>query len=215
MRVAEFFGSSLYLQLLVIKISDMTDLNRLMHLMQTKQFKVASFSRGTKQENCDNAKIQETQLVRQLNNLINENRLFLKALMSNDSKTGLPYSKEIDLKDGDIYIFATDEYGNAFGKPVMYIDVKVAFISEYRYVFSTITRRSFDNFANQENHYYWVFNMDGTRSVLIDGLMFYKIVNNNNPWNVSKKPGCANNRNEDYIMGKWINEYRKYFEVHA
>ena len=193
----------------------MTDLNRLMHLMQTKQFKVASFSRGTKQENCDNAKIQETQLVRQLNNLINENRLFLKALMSNDSKTGLPYSKEIDLKDGDIYIFATDEYGNAFGKPVMYIDVKVAFISEYRYVFSTITRRSFDNFANQENHYYWVFNMDGTRSVLIDGLMFYKIVNNNNPWNVSKKPGCANNRNEDYIMGKWINEYRKYFEVHA
>ena len=215
MRVAEFFGSSLYLQLLVIKISDMTDLNRLMHLMQTKQFKVASFSRGTKQENCDNAKIQETQLVRQLNNLINENRLFLKALMSNDSKTGLPYSKEIDLKDGDIYIFATDEYGNAFGKPVMYLDVKVAFISEYRYVFSTITRRSFDNFANQENHYYWVFNMDGTRSVLIDGLMFYKIVNNNNPWNVSKKPGCANNRNEDYIMGKWINEYRKYFEVHA
>lgn len=193
----------------------MKDLNRLMHLMQTKRFKVTSFSRGTKQENCDNAKIQEAQLVRQLNNLIIENRLFLKALMSNDSKTGLPYSKEIDLKDGDIYIFAIDEYGNAFGKPVMYIDVKIAFTSAYRYTFATITRRSFDNFANADDHYYWCFNMDGSKSILIDTVMFYKIVNNNNPWNRSRKPGCENDRNEDWIMGTWIHGYRKYFEVHT
>lgn len=193
----------------------MTDLNRLMHLMQTKRFKVTSFSRGTKQENCDNAKIQEAQLVRQLNNLINENRLFLKALMSNDSKTCLPYSKEIDLKDGDIYIFATDEYGNAFGKPVMYIDVKIAFTSAYRFTLATITRRSFDNFANADDHYYWCFNMDGSKSILIDTVMFYKIVNNNNPWNRSLKPGCGDDRNEDWIMGTWINDYRKHFEVHT
>ena len=193
----------------------MTDLNRLMQLMQTKRFKVTSFLRGTKQENCDNAKIQEAQLVRQLNNLINENRLFLKALMSNDSKTGLPYSKEIDLKDGDIYIFVTDEYGNAFGNPVMYIDVKIAFVSAYRYTFATITRRSFDNFANADDHYYWCFNMDGSKSILIDTVMFYKIVNNNNPWNRSLKPGCEDNRNEDWIMGTWIHDYRRYFEVHT
>ena len=193
----------------------MTDLQKLMRLMQTSRFNVPSFSRGTKQQNCENSKQQEWRLVCQLNDLIMDNGLNLRAVLSCDNaSTGMTYSTSLDLRLGDIFIYNTVE-GKLVGRPVMYIDVKIAFISEYRYVFSTITRRSFDNFANVNDHYYWVFNMDGTRSVLIDTLMFYKIVNNNNPWNVSKKPGCADDRNEDYIMGKWINEYRKYFEVYV
>ena len=193
----------------------MTDLQKLMRIMQVSRFSVPSFSRGTKQQNCENSKQQEWKLVCQLNDLIKYNGLNLRAVMTCDTKqTKHEYDTVVDLRDGDIYIYET-ENGKIVGNPIMYIDVKVAFVSEYRYVFSTITRRSFDNFANKENHYYWVFNMDGTRSVLIDTFMFYKIVNNNNPWNPSKKPGCENTRNEDYIMGKWINEYRKYFEVYV
>ena len=193
----------------------MRDLNRLMHLMQTKRFKVTSFSRGTKQENCKNSKQQEWELVCQLNDLILENNLNLKAVMSCDNtKTGMTYSTTLDLRLGDIFIYNVVN-GEIVGKPVMYIDVKVAFVSAYRYTFATITRRSFDNFANADGHYYWCFNMDGSKSILIDTVMFYKIVNNNNPWNKSLKPGCRDDRNEDWIMGTWINDYRKYFEVHT
>ena len=198
-----------------INIMCMTDLQKLMRLMKTNRFSVPSFSRGTKQQNCENSKQQEWRLVCQLNDLIMDNSLNLRAVLSCDNaSTGMTYNTSLDLRLGDIFIYKTVE-GQLVGHPVMYIDVKIAFISDYRYVFSTITRRSFDNFANVDDHYYWVFNMDGTRSVLIDTLMFYKIVSNNNPWNVSKKPGCADDRNEDYIMGKWINEYRKYFEVYV
>lgn len=193
----------------------MTDLNRLMHLMQTKRFKVTPFLRGTKQENCKNSKQQEWELVCQLNDLILENNLNLIAVMSCDNaKTGLTYNTIIDLQLGDIFIYNTVN-GEIVGKPVMYIDVKIAFTSAYRFTLATITRRSFDNFANTDDHYYWCFNMDGSKSILIDTVMFYKIVNNNNPWNRSLKPGCGNDRNEDWIMGTWIHGYRKYFEVHT
>ena len=193
----------------------MTDLQKLMRIMQVSRFTVPSFSRGTKQQNCENSKQQEWKLVCQLNDLIMDNGLNLRAVLTCDVKqTKRKYDTGVDLRDGDIYIYETVR-GKIVGNPIMYIDVKIAFISEYRNVFATITRRSFDNFANKAGHYYWCFNMDSTRSVLIDTLMFYKIVNNNNPWNVSKKFGCADDRNEDYIMGKWINQYRQYFEVHV
>ena len=191
------------------------DLIQLMRLMQEHRFKVTSLSRGTKQQNCSDSKTQEWELTCQLNDLIMDHGLNLRAVLSCDENTtGIRYDTFLDLKHGDIFIYETKE-GQVVGSPLMYIDVKVAFVSDYKFVFSTITRRSFDNFANQENHYYWVFNYTGERSILIDGLMFYKIVNNNNPWNASKKPGCENNRNEDYIMGTWIHGYRKYFEVHV
>lgn len=191
------------------------DLIQLMRLMKEHRFKVTSLSRGTKQQNCNDSKTQEWELTCQLNDLIMDHGLNLRAVLSCDENiTGIRYTPLLDLKHGDIFIYEIKE-GQVVGSPLMYIDVKVAFVSDYKFVFSTITRRSFDNFANQENHYYWVFNYTGERSILIDGLMFYKIVNNNNPWNASKKPGCANNRNEDYIMGTWINGYRKYFEVYV
>ena len=193
----------------------MTDLNRLMHLMQTKRFKVTPFLRGTKQENCKNGKQQEWELACQLNDLIMDYGLNLRAVLSCDSaSTGMTYSTSLDLRLGDIFIYKTVE-GQLVGRPIMYIDVKVAFASAYRFTIATITRRSFDNFANVDSHYYWCFNMDGSKSILIDTVMFYKIVNNNNPWNKSLKPGCRNDSNEDWIMGTWINQYRQYFEVHV
>lgn len=183
--------------------------------MQTKKFKVTPFLRGTKEENCKNGKQQEWELVCQLNDLIFKNGLNLRAIMSCDNcSTGMTYNPVIDLHLGDIFIYNVVN-GKISGKPVMYIDVKVAFASAYRFTFATITRRSFDNFANVDDHYYWCFNMDGSKSILIDTVMFYKTVNNNNPWNKSRKPGCEEDRNEDWIMGTWIHSYKRYFEVRA
>lgn len=191
-----------------------TDLSTLMQLMQSNEFKISSYSRGTKQQNCRHAKIQELELTNQLNALIAKHGLKLKAIMScNADATGMEYSTLVDLRLGDIFIYDIDINGNIVGDPIMYIDVKVAFITKYRYTFATITRRSFDNFANVCNHYYWCFNMDGSRSVLIDSVKFYNTVSINDPWNKSLKPGCENNRNEDWIMGTWIHGYRKFFEV--
>ena len=177
-------------------------------------FSVTSFPSSTTAHNYQNAKVQETQLIEQLNKLIADNNLCLQAVHVNDeTKTGIRYSTLLDLTDGDIYIYATNN-GVITGKPIMYIDVKVAFISKYKDNVSTITRRSFNNFANKENHYYWCFNENGRISVLIDALTFYKSVNAHNPWNISKKPGCFNDRNEDFIMGLWIYRYRNYFMAH-
>lgn len=191
------------------------DLIQLMRLMQNHCFKVTALSRGTKQQNCNDSKAQEWELTCQLNNLITDNNLNLRAVMSCDEKTtGVKYNYLLDLQHGDIFIYETRE-GKVVGYPLMFIDVKVAFVSDYKFTLSTITRQSFNKFANKEKHYYWCFNCTGEKSVLIDSIMFYKVVNNNNPWNISKKPGCQDNRNEDYIMGKWIDEYRKYFEVNV
>ena len=190
-----------------------TDLNKLMRLMQTKRFEVTPLSRGTKQENCKNSKQQEWELTCQLNDLIMDHGLNLRAVMSCDNHlTGMHWDPEFDLEKGDIFIYNTVN-GETVGDPIMYIDAKVAFVSAYRFTFATITRRSFDNFANADDHYYWCFNMDGSKSILIDSVKFYNTVNINDPWNKSLKPGCGNNRNEDWIMGTWIHGYRKFFEV--
>ena len=190
-----------------------TDLSRLMKLMQTERFKVTQFLRATKHQNCNNSKTQEWELTCQVNDLIMDHGLNLRAVLSCDENTtGIRYNTLLDLQHGDIFIYETKE-GQVVGSPLMYIDVKVAFVSAYRFTFATITRRSFDNFANREKHYYWCFNMDGSKSILIDSVKFYNAVNINDPWNNSLKPGCENNRNEDWIMGTWIHGYRKFFEV--
>lgn len=187
------------------------DLTQLMKLMQTHRFSVTPCRRGTKQQNYESGKLQESELTQQLNHIISVNNLKLKAVLSCDSKsTGIMYSTVLDLCDGDIFIYATND-GKITGNPLMYIDVKVAFISNYRNVISTITRSSFDNFANKLFHFYWCFNMDGSRSILIDSTKFYNHVNKVDPWN--KSIYNSDKSGDDFIMGIWIGKYRQYFEI--
>lgn len=187
------------------------DLTRLIKLMQTHCFSVTPCHRGTKQQNYESGKLQEGELTQQLNHIISANNLKLKAVMSCDSKyTGIMYTTVLDLCDGDIFIYATND-GKITGNPLMYIDVKVAFISFYKDTVSTITRSSFDNFANKSFHFYWCFNMDGSRSILINSVEFYNHVNKFNPW--KKSIYNSNKSDDDFIMGIWIGNNRQYFEV--
>lgn len=185
-------------------------ISNLISVMKNNRFEFDEHYAATKSENCDTAYTQELQIIEKLNPLID---IYNLKAISSKHYLGNKWTKEIDCEDGDIYIFETIN-GEIVGKPILYIDIKVAFVSKYKNFVATITRTSYDFFANKSNHVYWCFNENGRISIVIDSVKLYNTVENTEDvWNRSFNVMQSRDKNHDFIKGKWLLENINKFEA--
>lgn len=190
---------------------------KLFKIITTTKFSVSSFSSPKNSDEAyQNGKTQEGQIMKTLNDIFESKKLPYIAVNSASKIAEMcrksEWSSLIDSIDGDIYIYETDSKRENICNmtPILYIDVKVAYINKNKQFVSTITRKSYDNFAGRKNHYYWVFTEDGSYNIFINSSNLKKIVDAENPWNNSIYSNDKN-RKFDFIKGEWLMDNKHRF----
>lgn len=119
------------------------------------------------------AKEIEAEIISKLKRVLTDAEIY-SSMEYAEAIDGTTWSPKYDLENGDIIIVA--------GGETFYIDVKVASCKENPKAaipldeekLGPIGANSIMNFANNDNHIYWVFNYNGTISHVIDGPSLYK-----------------------------------------
>lgn len=144
----------------------------------TFKLKTKTDSSDDKSERTSVAKLQEREIVEQLNNKIFIDTNY-KAITIEDYAKSIneKWSTEFDLKNGDIVIFENDNV-------IAFIDVK---ISDTQKMLGTITLKSILNFGkNSKNHFYLLMSEGGFNFRFIDANKVWKAFEKNPTLMVSK-----------------------------
>ena len=172
-------------------------------------FEITPHISASKNENFAAANIQEKEIVDQLNKKFKLNNIPFTAVWSKNVKG---WNSTIDRAHGDIYICAKLENGDI--TILKYIDLKVTdHGSKFKDWTATITRESFDEFSKYSNHLYLCMNSTGSKFILLDASRLKTTIelSEEDPWTASKYE--SNNREKDYLQGKWLNQMQEYIKA--